>query len=90
MLGENGVMLYPPFPTTAPRHHAPLLQPWQFMYTAIINAVEMPATAVPLGLDERGLPTGVQVIASHGNDHVAIAVAMELERELGGWAPPSI
>ncbi len=48
----------------------------------------MPATQVPLGLGRKRLPVGVQVAAARGNDHVSIAVAMELERALGGWVPP--
>jgi fatty acid amide hydrolase 2 len=47
-----------------------------------------PVTQVPLGLNARGIPTGVQVVARPGNDHVAIAVALELERRCGGWVPP--
>jgi len=50
--------------------------------------MELPATQVPLGLDDRGLPLGVQVIAARGNDHLTIAVALELERAFGGWVPP--
>ena len=45
-------------------------------------------TEIPLGLNRRGLPLGAQVVAAPGNDHVSIAVAMELERRLGGWVPP--
>ncbi|HSQ63462.1 MAG TPA: amidase [Polyangiaceae bacterium] len=84
----DGVMLYPPYPTVAPRHHEPLLAPMKFMYTCIFNVLEVPVTQVPLGLDARGLPLGVQVVGAHGNDHVTMAVAMELERQLGGWVAP--
>jgi len=87
-LGDRGVLLFPPYPRTAPRHHAPLLPPVQFMYTAIFNALELPATAVPLGLGAHGLPLGVQVVSSPGQDAVTIAVAKVLEEELGGWVPP--
>jgi len=48
----------------------------------------MPVVEVPLGLDAKGLPLGVQVAARPGNEHVAIAVALELERVFGGWVPP--
>ena len=87
-------MLYPPYPTPAPAHNAPLAgvfslkMPWANQ--GIFNVLEFPATQVPLGLDSRGLPLGVQVISKHGNDHVTIAVAMELERALGGWVPPKL
>jgi fatty acid amide hydrolase 2 len=81
-------MLYPSFPRLAPRHHTPLLVPFQFAYTAIFNVMQMPATQVPLGLDASGLPLGVQVASSRGHDHLTIAVAMQLERAFGGWRSP--
>jgi len=43
---------------------------------------------VPMGLNPRGLPVGVQVAAGLDRDHVSIAVALELERVFGGWVPP--
>ncbi len=87
-LGADGVMLYPSYPRPAPRHNQPLAQPFFWVYTAIFNALEFPVTQVPLGLNAGGLPLGVQVAARHGNDHLTIAVARALERELGGWVPP--
>jgi fatty acid amide hydrolase 2 len=87
-LGSHGVMLYPPYARTAPRHYAPLLRPFEWVYTAILNVMQLPSTQVPLGLDSRGLPLGVQIAAAHGNDHLTIAVAQELERAFGGWTPP--
>ncbi|HEX7600262.1 MAG TPA: amidase, partial [Polyangiaceae bacterium] len=87
-LGERGVLLFPPYPRTAPKHHTPLLFPIQWMYTAIFNALELPATAVPLGLGAHGLPLGVQVVSSRGKDAVTIAVAKTLEQDFGGWVMP--
>ena len=55
---------------------------------AAFNLLGLPATEVPLGLNERGLPLGVQVAAARGRDHLSIAVAIELERAFGGWVPP--
>ena len=88
LIGDNGIMLYPSYPTTAPWHNKPLLTPFHFAYTAILNVMEFPVTQVPLGLDGKGLPLGVQVAALHGNDHMTIAAAMELEKAFGGWVPP--
>jgi len=90
LLGPDGVMLYPPYPTPAPRHGKPIVPPFRWVYTAIMNVMELPATAVPLGLNADGLPLGVQVVASHGNDHLCIAVALAFEREFGGWVPPRL
>lgn len=89
-LGPKGILLYPSYASSAPRHYAPLFPPVRWVYTAILNVLELPVTQVPLGLDGQGLPLGVQVAAVHGNDHVTIAVAHELERAFGGWQPPRV
>ena len=87
-LGQDGVLLFPSYTTVAPVHNKPLLPPFNWVYTAIFNALELPATQVPLGLNSDGIPVGVQVVGSHGNDHVPIAVAQFLEKACGGWVPP--
>ena len=87
-LGDRGVMLFPSHQRPAPRHGAALLPPIGWGYTAVFNALELPVTQVPLGLDRQGVPLGIQVVASHGNDHLTIAVALALEESLGGWSPP--
>jgi fatty acid amide hydrolase 2 len=56
----------------------------------VFNLTGLPVTQVPLGLNEKGLPLGVQVAARVGNDHLTIAVALELERVFGGWTPPPL
>jgi fatty acid amide hydrolase 2 len=89
-LGPRGVLLYPPYPTTAPRHHAPLWPPFNWVYTAIFNVMLLPVTVAPLGLDGEGLPLGVQIAAVEGNDHLTVAVAQALEEAFGGWVPPSV
>ncbi|MBW2255012.1 MAG: amidase, partial [Deltaproteobacteria bacterium] len=85
LLGEDGVLLHAPYRSTALRHHEMLLKPFGFLPTALFNVVEFPATTVPLGFDDRGLPLGVQVAARRGNDHLTIAVARSLEDLFGGW-----
>jgi fatty acid amide hydrolase 2 len=87
-LGDDAVILFPPYPETAPLHNAPIVPPFEWLYTAIFNVLRFPATAVPMGLSQEGLPLGIQVAASAGNDHLCLAVAMELERRFGGWVPP--
>ncbi len=88
LLGDDAVLLYPSFPRLAPRHNTPLLAPFQFAYTGIFNVMQMPATQVPIGLDPRGLPLGVQIAGPRNADHLTIAVALALEKDLGGWTPP--
>lgn len=88
LLGDNGVILYPPYVRPAPLHNQPLLTPYEWAYTAIFNVMEFPATQIPTGLNRQGLPLGVQAVAAPGNDHLTVAVAQALEAGLGGWTPP--
>jgi fatty acid amide hydrolase 2 len=85
----DGVMLYPGYTAPAPRHRRPWLKPIDWAHTAIFNALEMPSTQVPLGLGRRGVPLGCQVVAPRGADHRTVAIALEVERALGGWVPPA-
>ena len=85
----DGVLLYPPYPWVAPRHGFTMLAPMAVAYAAVFNLTPTAVTETPVGLDDRGLPLGVQVVARAGNDHVTIAVAQALERALGGWVDPA-
>ncbi|CAG7815292.1 unnamed protein product [Allacma fusca] len=89
LLGDDGIMLYHPFPYTAPRHHRPMFRPADFAYTAIFNILGVPVTQVPLGLDADGLPLGIQVVGGMFSDHLCLSIAEELEEGFGGWVPPS-
>ncbi|GBG32663.1 Glutamyl-tRNAGln amidotransferase subunit A, mitochondrial [Hondaea fermentalgiana] len=93
LLGEDGVLIFPGLPTPAPLHGPlpNLLYFADFGATGIFNVLELPATAVPTGLsrDKKLLPTGVQLVAANGNDHLTIATAMHLESlGVAGWVPP--
>jgi len=69
----------------------PSAAPGCWLPTALFNLLGMPATQVPLGLGRKGLPVGRAGRGRPGqNDHVTIAVAMELERSLGGWVPAGL
>ena len=88
LLGRNGVLIYPSYTSPAPKHTMPLLFPLTAPSMVLANIFEFPATQVPLGLNKQGLPLGIQVIGNHGQDHITISVAMELEKAFGGWVPP--
>lgn len=87
-LGDDGVLVELPYPEVAPKHAHPLIKPFGWVRCAIFNTMELPATAVPMGLNADGIPTGVQVVAGRGNDHVSIACARWLEDAGHGWVPP--
>jgi fatty acid amide hydrolase 2 len=72
-----------------PKHGSMLLRALDFSYAGVWNMLLFPASVVPLGLSSAGVPLGIQVIGARGQDHLTLAVAMELERAFGGWrAPP--
>ena len=48
----------------------------------------LPATVAPVRRTPDGLPTGVQIIGGHLQDHTTLAVAGMLEDLLGGFTPP--
>jgi fatty acid amide hydrolase 2 len=85
----DGVLLHPTHPRVAPRHGRTVGKPWLLTTTAVFNLAAVPVAQIPLGLNPRGLPLGVQAAAGPGRDHVAVAVALELERVFGGWVPPT-
>jgi fatty acid amide hydrolase 2 len=44
LLGDRGVLLFPPYSTPAPKHIKPLLPPINYCYTCIWNVMETPVT----------------------------------------------
>ena len=89
ILGADAVLLHQPHPRVAPRHGSTVGRAWVITPAAVFNLLGLPVTQVPLGLNPRGLPLGVQVAAADGNDHLTIAAALELERRFGGWVSPA-
>ena len=88
-MGPFGVMLYPTLPVAAPRHNDNILRIWDAGITGIFNALEMPSTAVPLGLNGQALPIGMQIVGPRGKDNLTIGVAMKLEEAgLAQWIAP--
>lgn len=88
LLGDDGVLIFPSNSSSAGFHFTPFFQPYRFSYYSIFNILRVPCTQVPMGLDSRGLPLGVQVVAPAFRDRDCLAVAGELERAFGGWTPP--
>jgi amidase len=61
-----------------------------FSYTVTFNLTGWPAVVVRAGTSPEGLPIGVQVVAAPWREDVALAVAQEIERKVGGWQPPAM
>merc|ERR1711974_288632 len=66
-LGANGILLSPAHPTPPPYYYESYLKPFNFVYTAMHNALGLPATVVPIGLNQGGLPLSIQVSAAEYN-----------------------
>jgi fatty acid amide hydrolase 2 len=90
VLDERTVFVIPVYPRVAPKHGRAALRPADWITAGLVNAMELPATAVPLGLGSSGLPVGVQVVAGPGRDTLAISVSERLAERFGGWRPPAI
>ncbi|VDO41827.1 unnamed protein product [Haemonchus placei] len=60
-LGDNGILLFPSWPQTAPFHHQTVFTPFNCVYTGLFNVLALPVVQCPMGLDSSGLPLGVQV-----------------------------
>lgn len=88
---QHSVIVMPSLSCTAPMHMENLLRIFDTANTSFFNVMELPVTAVPMGLSAAsGLPTGIQVIAGHGNDYVSIGIAQKLESlGVAGWCPPN-
>ncbi|WKX90616.1 hypothetical protein Q1695_009457 [Nippostrongylus brasiliensis] len=86
-LGDSGIMFFPSWCTPAPFHHEPLFAVLNTAYTAIFNALALPVIQCPMGLDKRGIPLGVQIVAAPGRDRLLVAAAQEINAAFGGWKP---
>jgi amidase len=59
-----------------------------FSYTMTHNLTGWPAAVVRAMNTAKGLPIGVQIAARPWHEHVALAIARQLEKTLGGWQQP--
>jgi amidase len=56
---------------------------WGFRLTVATSCLGLPAVSVPAGLDGRGLPVGVQVVAPRWREAALLAAAEAIESGLG-------
>ena len=96
-------MLCPPMPTVGfPHDHTPRQTRQldidgknvplgdQIAWAGVATSNGLPATTMPIGHSDNGLPIGVQIIGGYLEDRATIAFAGMIEREFGGFTPPSI
>ena len=60
----------------------------QTMWPSMATLTGLPATAMPIGLSDQGLPIGMQIIGPHLEDRTTLAFAELVEREFGGFVAP--
>src|ERR1700730_9489644 len=100
---EVDIVLCPPMPSLAfPHDHTPprsrqlIIDGSKIPYNdlmawagfATLNG--LPATTMPNGRTESGLPIGVQIVGGYLEDLTTIAFAGLIEREFGGFTPPPV
>jgi amidase len=98
------VVICPAAPTPAFHHdHSP--DPWsrtltidggaynyadQLVWAGLASAPGLPATAMPVGFSDEGLPIGVQVLGPMYEDRTPLRFAALYEQAFGGFVPPSL
>ena len=88
VLGTDGVFIFPTMPEIAPKLQTTAFKGVDVAYCGLMNVLGLPSTHVPLGLTKDGLPFGLQIISTPNNDRYCIALAVELEKQFGGFVPP--
>jgi amidase len=84
------LILSPVAPEVAPPYRTKLSGEHEFSYTIPFSLSGNPCVVVRAGASPEGLPIGVQVVARHWHDDVALRAARAIERALGGWRPASV
>lgn len=98
---EWDVVLCPVSPTTASLHDHSAMDdrrididgcsvPYkaQGAWMSVASVAGLPATTMPIGLCDAGLPVGVQLIGPYLEDRTTIGLAELAEREFGGFVAP--
>jgi amidase len=62
----------------------------QSMWPSIATLTGLPATAMPIGRSDDGLPIGMQIVGPHLEDRTTIAFADLVERAFGGFVAPTL
>lgn len=83
------IIMGPVAPTTAPKLGASLTDPLKMylgdIYTVSVNLAGLPGISVPCGVDSKGMPIGMQMIADCFNENVLLQAAFTYEKIRGEW-----
>ena len=93
LLTPRGVFVIPTYPTPAKRHGKVYGEIFSLTmslrrvlpFVALPNVFGLPSMVVPCGMSRDGLPIGLQVISTVGNEDTLFRVAHLLESALGGY-----
>lgn len=61
LLDDNGVLIFPTFVSPALYPGESYINICNIIYLGIANALELPSTHCPIGINKAGLPVGLQV-----------------------------
>jgi amidase len=100
--GEFDVLLCPVIPVTAIKHdHSEYFERTIMVNGKVLNYYDvmlswagltcvsyLPATVVPVGPAQNGMPVGMQVVGPYLEDKTALHVARLIEESIGGFTPP--
>ncbi|MEM8924500.1 MAG: amidase [Actinomycetota bacterium] len=90
---DYDLLLTPTMPTTAPRvdtvYHSTDFDRWEHAvpFTLPFNLTGQPAASIPVGVSTRGLPIGLQVVATHFREDLVLRAARGI-LDLLGWRWP--
>lgn len=85
LLGDDGVIVHPPYTRTAPRHRGTLLTPMDGIFAGLFAVMGMPSVVCPMGFSVKGMPLTVQITSRRGGDGLCLDAATHLEASTGGW-----
>lgn len=93
LVGSKGVFLIPTYPSPAKKHgkiYSEIFSikksfRWVLPYIAFANVFGLPALVVPCGRSREGLPIGLQVVSTVGNEHLVFRVGAFLEKCFDGY-----
>jgi Asp-tRNA(Asn)/Glu-tRNA(Gln) amidotransferase A subunit family amidase len=80
------VVMTPAAPYVAPETTPPIDTPEgeiEGLFTSVFNLTGAPAIVLPCGVNDAGLPIGLQLSSPRGSDMVLLRVAAEIEKLLG-------